>query len=172
MDSLWSQFLGGKTPEQTGVELTGDLTPGQDLDLLQIKETKVQEPVLPGFDYHREVRTAEVRVIQEDEGQLKQRITQIQIELKKLAASSKELQVAFKEVTVEQTPVKAGKYHLNFFEWLFNVIRQARVKIDESKSWLTAVYQKRAKRQYWNMFKKHGTTFGLSSERVVATQTG
>ncbi len=169
LESFWQQFSGQKT-EQPQAHLSGDLTPGMGID---IRETvRAVDQVEPGLDYHRAVRTAEVRITRENEGELQQKIAQIQFELKKLVQSSRELQVIFKEVTVETAPVKPGKYHLHFLEWLLSVIRQARLKVDESRSWLATAHQKRSKQKYWAMFKKHGTTFGLSSERVVSTQTG
>ena len=78
----------------------------------------------------------------------------------------------FKEVTMETVPAKPGVYHVNFFEWLFSLIKGIREKIEDSCVWLRAFQSKKSKRGYWAMFKKHGTSFGLSSERVVATQTG
>lgn len=169
LESFWNQFLGQKT-EQPQRNFSGDLTPGMEVDFTET--IKTVDRVEPGLDYHREVKTAEIRITRENEGELQKKIAQIQFELKKLVHSSRELQVIFKEVAVETAPAKPGKYHLNFLEWLLSVIRQARLKVDESRSWLATAYQKRAKRQYWAMFKKHGTTFGLSSERVVSTQTG
>lgn len=169
--ALWEQFLGGGREERIpGKQFSGDLTPGTELDLT--KTRRIEDYVEPGINYHREMRTAEVKIIRENETELQKKIAQIQYELKKLTQTSSELQVAFKEITIERAPVKPGKYHLNFFEWLLSVIKTARMKVDESKSWLTIFYSRRAKRQYWSMFKKHGTTFGLSHERVVATQTG
>ena len=61
---------------------------------------------------------------------------------------------------------------MNFFEWMLAVIRAAREKVEDSNAWLGTVKGKGAQRNYWNMFKKHGTTFGLSGERAVATQVG
>lgn len=174
-ESFWKQFLGGKTEAQEE-RFSGELTPGEEIDIAQIQETvksyETGSASLPGLDYHREIRTFEIKAVRENEGELQKKIAQIQFELKKLVQSSQEVKAIFKQVTVERVPERPGKYHLNFFEWLLSVIKQARLKIDESKSWLATFYARRAKRQYWAMFKKHGTTFGLSSERVVATQTG
>src|SRR3989344_5698474 len=72
----------------------------------------------------------------------------------------------------EQQIVNPGKYHVSFFEWVLLLVRQARMKVEDSSAWLGAFKSKKAKKQYWSMFKKHGTTFGLSNERVVSTQTG
>jgi len=82
------------------------------------------------------------------------------------------LEVEFKAVVVEQRPVAIGKYHVNFFEWMLSVVRAARIKVEESGSWLSAMSGKKAKKDYWGMSKKHGTSFSLSGERVVSQQTG
>lgn len=181
IDTMWKQFLGAE-PEGRARLLDrrgGELIPGEELNLNEINQLPIHKPeapeidrYIPAIDYHREVRTIEVKVIQENEVQLQQRIAQILFELKKLVKSSQELKTEFKQVPVETPPRKAGKYYIGFFEWLFTTIRNARLRVDESRSWLSVLYQKRARRQYWSMFKKHGTTFGLSGERVVATQTG
>jgi hypothetical protein len=55
---------------------------------------------------------------------------------------------------------------------MLTVIRSARQKVEDSQSWMGAVKGKGAKRDYWGMFKKHGTTFGQSGERSVATSVG
>ena len=92
-----------------------------------------------------------------------------------LAASSKELEIQFKDVVVEQRIVKPGKYHQSFFEWMLIIVKTARMRVEDAGTWLSVMHGKKNKRHsqnYWQMFKKHGTTFGLSNERVVATQTG
>ena len=94
------------------------------------------------------------------------------IEIKKLADSSKELQMQFKEVAVEQHAVTPGKYHKSFFSWLLSIIRNARMKVEDSGAWLAAMHSKKKSREYGAMAKKHGTTFTLNNERNVATQVG
>lgn len=162
-------------------KLSGEIKAGESIDLVGMEQKQVQEPsypeakayTQPGLDYHREFNTIrEVRIVKEDTRQIQIRIDQIVVELRKLTSSSQELAVEFEEVTMEQTPPDAGTYHLNFFEWVFSVIQKARERIDESQTWLRMFKSKKGQRNYWNMFKKHGTTFGLSGERVVATQTG
>lgn len=104
--------------------------------------------------------------------EVNQRLQEIMSELQRLISSSKELKMEFADVGVEQAPTQAGEYHLNFFDWLLLTIRAAREKVEDSGAWLNAVKGKKDKKGYWGMFKKHGTTFGLSNERSVATQTG
>lgn len=169
---LWDQMLG--TDRFSQKETSGDLTEGEELQLSRVEGQKEapQLNIEPGIDYRREVIHGETRIAQENTRELEIKIQEIIIELKKLTTSSKELQVQFKEIAVEQMPVEAGKYHLSFFEWVISQIRKARMRVENSSTWLALFKSKKNQRQYWAMFKKHGTTFGLSNERVVATQTG
>ncbi len=169
--------------EQDVKKFSGELKAGESVDLKSLKQqSNYEEPAAypetrpyrqPNIDYHREFTALrEVRIVKEDTRQIQVRIEQILFELKNLTQSSQELSVQFAEVSMEQTPEKAGTYHISFFEWVFSTIRKARERIEESQTWLALFKSKRGQRSYWNMFKKHGTTFGLSGERVVATQTG
>ncbi|MBI3981195.1 hypothetical protein HY345_04315 [Candidatus Microgenomates bacterium] len=104
--------------------------------------------------------------------EVQKKIQELLSELKKLAASTESLSQDVQVAIADKTPVDPGKYHLNFLEWLLLLVKSLREKVDESQTWLAVFSSKKKQRQYWNMFKKHGTTFGLSHERVVATQTG
>lgn len=169
MFDLWSQMLGTKDKHQAQQPKAGDLKPGEEVSL---KEEKKLHNVEPGINYAREIVHGEKRIHAQNEQQTKARIQDILIEIKKLTNSSKELQVQFKEVVMEQVPTDAGKYHTNFVEWVLVMIRSARERVDNAVSWTSAMKSKRGQRQYWSLFKKHGTSFGLSGERVVATQVG
>lgn len=175
---LWRQFLSPAEYKQSEKSsLSGDLEEGQELSLKNISNKKTKEKPInadaqPGINYRQEILHGERKVSRENSQMLEVKIQQIIVELKKLTTSSKELQVQFKQATVEILPVNPGKYHVSFFEWLLATIKIARMKIEDSASWLSMFRSKKAQKQYWSMFKKHGTTFGLSNERVVATQTG
>lgn len=174
MTDLWDQMLGteigGKNATQ---QASGDLQEGQEISLKKHSKKEDKKPQIEaGWDYTGEVIHAERRISQTENRELNARVSEIITELKKLAKSSKELEITFREITVAQKPVNAGKYHVNFFEWMLSTIRSARMKIEDSKSWASLFASKKAKREYWSLFKKHGTSFGLSGERTVATQTG
>jgi len=127
------------------------------------------------LDYHGEFQNKVVKSREHassaEKQEMKRNIEQIKIELERLVASSHMLKIEFGTITVEQTAT-VSYYHLNFLEWMLTVIRSARQKIEDSQSWVGAMKGKSAKKSYWGMFKKHGTTFGLSGERAVATQVG
>lgn len=124
------------------------------------------------IDYHRDIVKSSERALKGETREIQQNIEQIKVELAKLVNSSQVLKMEFAEVSVEQSGKNVGEYHINFFEWMLAVIRAAREKVEDSGAWLGTVQGKGAKKGYWGMFKQHGTTFGLSGERAVATQVG
>ena len=132
---------------------------------------EASRPREAAIDYHREIAKSRERASKGETREMRQNIEQIKVELAKLVESSQVLKLEFAEVAVEQT-VNVGQYQLNFMEWMLAVIRSARQKVEDSNAWLGTVKGKGAKKGYWGMFKKHGTTFGLSGERAVATQVG
>ncbi len=124
-------------------------------------------------DYMDRIKHGSERASRREVSEMDEKIRQIMNELGKLVKSSAILQSEFAEVAVENKPVNPGRYHLTFFEWMLTVIRTARQKVEDSGAWLSTVKGKNSKKSgYWVMFKKHGTSFGLSNERSVATQTG
>ncbi len=171
---LWDQMLGTEIgKENTTRQTSGDLKEGQEITLKKQPKKEDKKPQIEaGWDYTGEIIHAEKRISQTENRELSARVSEIMIELKKLTSSSKELEAVFREITVEQKPVNPGKYHLNFFEWMLSTIRSARMKIEDSKNWASVFASKKGKKEYWSLFKKHGTSFGLSGERTAATQTG
>lgn len=176
----WDKMLGTDVAERGKRKTSGDLIPGQEISLNKKgSDQKAEKPqaerkprIEAGWDYVGEIIHSEKRIAQTENRELNAKVSEIIIELKKLAKSSKELEVTFREITVEQKPVNPGKYHLNFFEWMLSAIRSARMKIEDSKNWARLFASKKGKKDYWTSFKKHGTSFGLSGERTPATQTG
>lgn len=172
----WEQLLG--INKKGNREASGDLLEGEELNLSLLSTKHVPEEkeakldITPGIDYRRELLHGYRKIAKENTQEISKKIQEIIVELKRLTISSKELQIEFKEVATEQRVVNPGKYHASFFEWVLSAIRLARMKVEDSSAWLAVSKSKKAKREYWAMFKKHGTTFGLSNERVVATQTG
>jgi hypothetical protein len=71
-----------------------------------------------------------------------------------------------------ETPVDPGIYHVTFLERLRSFIQLLREQVDDSRTWLTVSSKRQKKMAFWGLYKKHGTQFGLSSERTVSTQAG
>lgn len=146
---------------------------GKEISLRELQEEKKETTQIEsGVDYVREIVHVAERAVNHENRELEMQLRELMAEIKKLADSSKELQMQFKEVAVEQYIVKPGKYHKSFFSWLLSVIRTARMKVEDSGAWLTAMHSKKKSREYGAMAKKHGTTFTLNIDRTVATQVG
>ena len=173
VNSLWEQLLGAQNSQEEGDQTSGDLEEGREIHLS--KKAKKEAPLgysEPGLDYKREIIDVTKRVDRENTQVLNAKIAEIFTELKKITAASAEIAIEFKEVTVEQRIEQPGEYHVTFFQWMLSMVKAAREKIEDSGTWLNVMKSKKGQKNYWSMFKKHGTTFGLSNERVVATQAG
>lgn len=117
------------------------------------------------------------RVHKEEERKITQEANQILNKLKEqitiLEKSEKSLVSEVSKIKVDKLPEKTGIYYIRYLEWLLSVVKQLRMKVEEGHAWLSTFNQRKKKKLgYWKMYKKHGTTFGLSHERTLATQTG
>lgn len=181
LDQEWRTFMKQAlgTAEQASKKvkaLEGELQEGEEISFAKAKQEQKERhaDIEPGIDYRREVVHAETIHAQHENRALRGQLEQIRIELKKIVETSQELEATFKEVakeTIQQT-VKPGRYHVSFFEWMLSTIQNARVRIESSASWVSAISGKKSKKDYWSLSKSQGTSFSLSGERVVAQQTG
>ena len=147
----------------------GEMKPNQPIDMKADRFAGRQERApFPQFRRPEFHRPPMVRL---EEAGLKQQIDAIRAELKALAASVKSLNMEVQKAVIE-TPVAPGVYHLNFFEKLKSFLQVLREQIDDSRTWLSFQNNRKKKQGYWGMYKKHGTNFGLSNERSLATQAG
>jgi len=140
---------------------SGELKPQETIDFRE------QQPEVAPI---RRVPEAPKQMRSED-AQLKQQLEAVRQELQGLAQSIKKLHQEIHNAVME-TPVAPGVYHLNFFEQLKSFIKSLKEQVDDSNTWLAAFHSRKKKAGYWGMYKKHGTTFGLSSERSLATSSG
>lgn len=103
---------------------------------------------------------------------LEEEINKVREELYLAIKQMKSLDSSIKEAekTIISPISNPGIYYVSFFEKLKTILQVLRQNIQESKSWLTMVFEKKRKRGYWQMAKKGGSTFLLSHERRSATQ--
>jgi hypothetical protein len=145
---------------------SGELRPNEAIQLGEQPKVE-QQPIIhaPLVEAQPRVDTSAIDM------ETKQQIEAIRVELKALAQSLKGLH---QEVltAVETAPVDPGIYHLNFFEQLRSFLKVLRTQIEDSRSWLSSSNSRKKKMGYWGMYKKHGTSFGLSQERSLATSAG
>lgn len=136
------------------------------------RESKKENHNSPGLEYRSEIMGSSEKALSRENMELKKQIEQIMHEIKKLVNSTKTLQAEFGTVNVQEAPAQPGKYYVNFFEWMFIMIRQARQKVEDSNTWLDTLQSRSKKMGYWGKAKKYGTSFTQANERNVATSTG
>lgn len=146
-----------------GAPKSGELKQNQSIEFPFVKEAPMAIPM-------RKIERTPVSFSQEDI-QTKQQIEAVRKELKALSESVKNLNQDVRK-TILEAPVAPGVYHMNFYEQLRTYLQALRLQIEDSRTWLTAMTTKKGKQGYWGMYKKHGTTFGLSGERSIATSAG
>ena len=113
----------------------------------------------------------EVMVFNGQERETMQEIQLIRSELLTIVKTMKDIDIEV-EKAIKEVPVKPGIYHIRYLERIGKILKLIREKLENSRVWLQTSNSKRKAKGYWGMYKKKGTSFGLSGERVVATQTG
>lgn len=155
---------------------SGELKVGSQVQTLEIKAQNTEKKINLLEKQFRAVKVAEKTVFDKEskqtEERIKQLVLQISQEVKTLQVQAAQLTGDVNKITVEQVTAKPGAYHVNFFEWVISMLRDLKKEVIQSRTWLTAFKSKKAKKGYWSMFKKHGTSFAMSDERSLATSAG
>jgi hypothetical protein len=164
----WDQFLNRDHEGHNG----GEMHAGQEVDLEELKKKEKKGHAAPGDEYHREIANVGKSEQSGENREIQVKVHEILIEIKQLANSSSQLKQKVEVAAIEQMGENPGVYHLNFLEQALQWIRDARMNVEDSLAWFQSLRSKKAARQYGAMAKKAGTSFTLSNERTVATQTG
>ena len=180
VNDFWKQVLtagnSANSERNSHGEVKGDLQEGQELVFKDLQKKEENKPEIEAgeiaIEYKRQILHGESIATRRYTREIDEKVSQILIELRRLIQTTKVLQVEFREISTEQRISNPGKYHVSFFEWMLSVVKQARMKVEDSGAWLASMHSKKKQRQYGAMAKKYGTTFSLSNERVVATQVG
>jgi hypothetical protein len=177
IDSTWKDLLSPIGTEGLsqilGLSET-ELRPGQEVSLKKKEEKNVVST--EHMEYFREVKSADTISKNRHERQITSQVEQIRMEIKRLVKTSTIVEQTVKGAVSDTAPVRPGKYHVSFFEFVLSTIKDATRKLEDSVSF-GAIFQgkkkaKQTKQQHWTKVKEKGTQFGLSGERTVATQTG
>ncbi|MGB9707034.1 MAG: DUF5660 family protein [Microgenomates group bacterium] len=177
IDSMAHDVVEGITQEafnQITSRKTGELKPGQTLDVGQLAKTeeKLEKQTKKFTQEFLDIRQQERLVWVREKQDTRLQIAAILEELKKLASATKNLSTEV-DIAAKQIPVEPGVYHISFFEKLRQTLTLLRKRIEESATWLATFNQKAKKRNYyWAQVRKSGTKFMLSQERYMATQAG
>lgn len=158
------------------VPLTGEINLKSGYHETSEKLNKAEATIDAKIRQLRAVQSQEKEVYSVKQKALEQRIGQIMHELQgevlKLQMQTAELTGEVKAITVATIPAKPGAYHLNYFDFVINMLRDLRKRVNESRMWLAVWAKKKQQKGYWAMFKKHGTSFAMSDERSIAQAGG
>jgi len=152
---------------------SGEIAPGESLELKELYSGKHEENLKLkkqislerklGEEERRRstIRTNELRV-------------QLQALVQELLTLAKSTQGLGKEVEIAtmQAPAQPGIYHIVFFEKLLDFVKSFRKRIDSASVWLQSSNKRAEKRNYWNMYKKKGSSFLLSPDHYLSRSAG
>lgn len=149
-----------------------DLSGGVQSLELQLKKAETQVKRLE-HQFHQKVvlESKEIynRQNQAEAQKIAELVTLLRQEAKGIQNQAASLNGELGLVSTEQITAKPGTYHVNFFRWVLQMLKDIKADIIKSRTWLSAFNSKKNKKGYWGMFKKHGTSFSMSAERNVAT---
>jgi len=138
-------------------------------EYLNIQEKKVRQQERKRFE---SIRRDEKVIFSREQQQVKIQIETLQTQIKELSQEQVGLMKEIDQASF-QAVVNPGVYHQNFFERLMHLIKIAKKKIVDSRTWLHLHNHRAQKRTgYWAGVKKSGTSYMLSGERTVSTQSG
>lgn len=165
--SAWDQLAGGGNRPQAQENFNFS-------EFLQSREQQVRSQERTVTERQR---SFEVLVFHRKEEICKKEIEVIKQEIKTLVVQtgklSSELVQAEKAVSGRTPDLKSGIYYFSFFERIRRLIKLAKKRITESRTWLTEFTGRcKAKSYYWGQTQQSGTKFMLSHERYMATQAG
>ena len=168
-EDFFRQLLGTKAEKK----YTGEITPGEALELNEVYSGKRQEnEKLRGqIELERRLREEEKSRIQEKGNELKLQLHALMQEVYELAKTTQGLGHEV-EVASMQAPVNPGVYHVIFFEKLLEFMKSFRKKIEDAQIWLHASNKRAEKKNFWSIYKKHGSKFLLSPDHYLQRSAG
>ncbi|OGM76090.1 hypothetical protein A2210_02130 [Candidatus Woesebacteria bacterium RIFOXYA1_FULL_40_18] len=165
---FFSQLFGPREKKYSG-----DIIPGETLEFSDVFSGKQEEnKKLKGqIALERQLVQEEKSRIDKKSNELKLQLHAIMQEVLALAQTTQNIGQEV-EIASIQAPVNPGVYHVIFFEKLLEFIKSFRRKIEDAGVWLHASNEKALKKNYWGLYKKHGSKFLLSPDHYLQRSAG
>lgn len=101
--------------------------------------------------------------------QIKKLIEQIRQEVQYIKKADSSLMNEVRDIekfTLETLSEKPGIYHVKFLEIVLRILQSVRMKVGESRTWMSALMNKKKKRgsAFASRSKKQGTAYSMSQE--------
>jgi hypothetical protein len=123
------------------------------------------------LSYERQLLSDQLRLSNEKSTDLKVQLQAIMQEVQKVAVSSGNLAEATQAAMIS-APVEPGIYHIHFFESLLEFLQSFKKRIDLAATWLQGTNKRAEKKNYWNTYKKKGSSFLLSPDHYSQRSAG
>lgn len=164
--------------ELMGLEVTqpkrsGDINPGESLDMKEaMNGTAEENRILKAqISMERKLSADEKTLGERKMQELRVQLQAITVEIGKVAASTQNLATET-QVAMIEAPAVPGVYHVIYFEKILTFLQSFRKKIDDATLWLSASNKRAEKKNYWNMYKKKGSSFLLSPDHYLQRSAG
>jgi len=169
-EDFFNELLGLTSPK---VKRSGELSPGENIQISEVLSGREEENQKSKKQIRFENRLIheESRVLKEKSSNLRVELQAVMEEVKKVSESTQNLAEAT-QVSIMTAPVEPGIYHINFFEQILTFLQSFRKKIDLASSWLQSTNKRAEKKNYWNTYKKKGSSFLLSPDHYLSRSAG
>lgn len=168
-EDFFKQLMGIPRQEKR----SGSIGPGESLNMSEALSGKEEENkrLRAQISLERQMSADEQRVSQDKSNSLRVQLQALTQEVVKVAQSTGNLAEAT-QVAMIQAPASPGVYHLIFFEKVLEFLQSFRAKIDSATTWMQSSNKRAQKKNYWNMYKKKGSSFLLSPDHYLQRSAG
>ena len=157
----------------TNTKKSGELRPGQQIemnDVLSGKEAQISKEKRQ-LNFEKRLLNEEKLATREKSQVLRIQLQSIMQEVKKVAESTENLAEST-QASIVAAPVEPGVYHIQFFENLLTFLKSFRERIDLASTWMESANKRAEKKNYWNTYKKKGSSFLLSPDHYLSRSAG
>ncbi len=168
-EAIFDQILGGRQEKK----YSGDIVAGESIEISDVFSGKAEE--------NKKLKaqiTLEKSLLEEERVQVEKKTNELKLQLHAISQEvvtlvqstqnlSQEVQIA-----AMQAPIEPGVYHVIFFQKLLEFIKSFRKKIEDASIWLQSVNKRAMKKNYWSLYKQHGSKFLLSPDHYLQRSAG
>jgi len=169
-EDFFKELLGLSKPK---IKRSGELTAGESVQMTEVMSGKDAEnqKLKSQISLERRLSVEEQTVSQKKSNELRVQLQALMQEVQKVAVSTQNL-AEVTQVAMVAAPVEPGIYHIMFFQNVLEFLQSFRKKIDLAATWLQSSNKRAEKKNYWNMYKKKGSSFLLSPEHYLQRSAG
>jgi len=169
-EDFFKELIGFSAPK---VKHSGEISAGESLQMSEVMSGKEEENkyLRAQISLERQLSADEKRVSQEKSNDLRLQLQALMQEVQKVAASTENL-AEVTQATMMTAPIEPGIYHITFFQSVLEFLQSFRKRIDYTAAWLQSSNKRAEKKNYWNMYKKKGSSFLLSPDHYLQRSAG